>query len=148
MMTAEKFRIASLLTAMLGLLSLADVVQAQLNPPTVCYARAIWTGSERIEDAAMLIEAGRVRQVGPRTEMKGPAGARILDVGDSLIIRGRVSAQSTLGGTQPEEETLTPQLLALDGFDFFTERPELLEAGLTSAVISPSPSNTTSPEVT
>ena len=61
----------------------------------------VLTGERRppIEDAALVIDAGRITAVGPRTSVKAPAGATTIDVGGKTIMPALVDAHSHLGYT-------------------------------------------------
>jgi imidazolonepropionase-like amidohydrolase len=59
------------------------------------------TGERRppIEDAVLVIDAGRITAVGPRTNVKAPAGAMTIDVRGKTIMPALVDAHSHLGYT-------------------------------------------------
>jgi imidazolonepropionase-like amidohydrolase len=101
-------------------------------------ARQIWTGEgQPVQDAVMVTEDGKVRQVGPADSVRIPAGARIHDLGNHVIIPGLVVAETGLVDSSDAERTLTPEIQALHGFDFYADRQDLLAAGVTTAQISP-----------
>jgi len=56
------------------------------------------TGALPLDDAALLIEEGRVVQVGPRGEVRAPDGApvRVIDYGEAAILPGLVDAHTHL----------------------------------------------------
>ncbi len=132
---------ATLGLALWTLLTISGVVAAQSVQPHVFFARQIWPGNDKpVEDAAMVVVDGKITSVGPRDSMSIPPGAVVHDLGNQTIIPGLIAAHSNLAGTQAEERTLTPQIRALDGFDFYADRDELLEVGLTTAHVAPSDS--------
>src|SRR5688572_30146954 len=59
------------------------------------------TGETRppIEDAAFIVEADRVTQVGTRSSVRAPVGATVIDVRGKTIIPALVDAHSHLGYT-------------------------------------------------
>jgi imidazolonepropionase-like amidohydrolase len=56
------------------------------------------TGALPLDDAALLMEEGRVVRVGPRREVRAPDGApvRVVDYGDAAILPGLVDAHTHL----------------------------------------------------
>ncbi len=117
---------------------LVGFCQAQSPKTDVYFAKQLWDGrGEPIEDAALLVQDGKILAVGPRLEVEVPATANRHELGDQTIIPGLIATGTSLAGNQAEERTVTPQLLALDGFDFFDDRIDLLRAGITTAHVSP-----------
>ncbi len=124
--------------AVLFMLAFASICSAQIQQTDVYFASEIWTGAdEPIRDAAMLVVDGRIVAVGPRAEMKIPAVANTHDLGASSIIPGLVAVQTGLSGAAGEAKTLTPEIRAIDGFDFFADRDALLKSGITTVQVSP-----------
>jgi len=118
----------------LGPLQLA----AQDQPKTAAYFAEIWTGQgDVIRSGAMVVEDGRIAAIGERSEIQVPPGAVVHDLGRQVIIPGLVVAHTGLTTGGSTEYALTPEIAAIDGFDFFADRSELLEAGITSFQISP-----------
>lgn len=128
---------AVLFLAFLSALSFASPCVAQMAKQDVYYAKEIWTGDKVIQDGMMYVVDGQVIRVGSRGEFDVVPTAKIHDMSGKVIIPGLVAAQTNLGGNQNENETLTPQIQAIDGFDFFADQSKLLKAGITSAQISP-----------
>jgi imidazolonepropionase-like amidohydrolase len=46
------------------------------------------TGSAPLQDQTIVIEAGKIRTVGPAASMNAPAGARVLDLRGKTVIPG------------------------------------------------------------
>ncbi|MFK7770181.1 MAG: amidohydrolase family protein [Mariniblastus sp.] len=110
---------------------------AQPPQSDVYFAKQIWTGvGEPINDAAMVVIDGKIVSVGPKSNASIPPTANRHELGSRVIIPGLIAAQTNLSGAADEERTLTPQISALDGFDFFADRNELLKSGITTAQIS------------
>ncbi|MDG2012432.1 MAG: amidohydrolase family protein, partial [Pirellulaceae bacterium] len=100
-------------------------------------ADTIWTGDgEPIHDAVLVVVDGKVQTVGPRDSVAIPANARQHSLAGRSIMPGIVVAKTQLAGTQDAPKTLTPQIMAIDGFDFFADQSAYLESGITSAQIS------------
>src|SRR5687767_4835524 len=59
----------------------------------------VLTGDSRppIEDAALVMANGRITAVGPRSTIKAPAGATVIDVRGKTIMPALVDAHSHLG---------------------------------------------------
>ncbi len=124
--------LAALLTVLL-----ASVASAQLPDQHVYFAKQIWTGDgEPIEDGAMVVADGKIVAVGPRSEISIPALAQQHELDSYVIMPGLIAAQTNLAGNATEERTLTPEIRALDGFDFFADRSQLLKSGITTVQVS------------
>ena len=111
---------------------------AQQTKTDVYFADQIWPGNdEPVENGAMVVVDGIITDIGPRDQISIPGVARRHDFGSQVLIPGLVLPQTSLGGNQTEERTLTPQIRALDGFDFFADRDTLIESGITTVQVSP-----------
>ncbi len=111
---------------------------AQQTQTDAYFAGQIWTGNaEPIDNGAMVVIDGIITAIGPSDEISIPAVAKRHDFGSQILIPGLVIAQSSLSGDQTEERTITPEIQALDGFDFFADRDALIENGITTVQVSP-----------
>lgn len=111
---------------------------AQQASVDVYFASQIWPGDrDPIDDAAMVVVDGVITAIGPRDEVSVPATAKRHELGSQILMPGLIVSQTSLGGTQTEERTITPQIRALDGFDFFADRDALIESGITTVQVSP-----------
>ena len=111
---------------------------AQQSKTDVYFAGQIWPGDgEAIDNGAMVVVDGVITSIGARDEISIPGVANKHDFGSQVLIPGLVLPQTSLGGTQTEERTITPQIRALDGFDFFADRDTLIESGITTVQVSP-----------
>ncbi|MFT5304184.1 MAG: imidazolonepropionase-like amidohydrolase, partial [Mariniblastus sp.] len=118
---------------------LVGVSSAQIPVTNIYFAQQIHTGlGEVIDDGALVVSAGKIISVGPRSNVSIPPGAIQHELDSQIIIPGLVAVQTNLSGSQSEERTLTPTIQALDGFDFFADRLELLRTGITTIQVSPS----------
>ena len=112
--------------------------EAQQTKTDVYFANQIWPGNgDPINDAAMVVVDGIITAIGPRDDVAIPGVAKQHDFGSQVLIPGLVIPQTSLGGSQTEERTITPQIRALDGFDFFADRDTLIESGITTVQVSP-----------
>jgi len=99
---------------------------------------SLWPGDgEPIADAVLLVQSGRILDSGSRDDIEIPDGAIEHDLGDAVIVPGLVIAESSLGVSQDDERTLTPEVRAIDGFDPFADQSELIAAGVTTVQLSP-----------
>jgi len=103
------------------------------------FAKQVWTGQgQPIENGVMLVEGGKIQFVGPAQGWEIPAGCEVHRLGSASLIPGLVVAETTLAETgQDDEQAITPQITAADGFDFFDKQDKLLAAGVTTVQISP-----------
>jgi imidazolonepropionase-like amidohydrolase len=120
----------------------SESIAQQSKPPQtksdVYFADQIWPGNgEPIENGAMVVVDGIITAIGSRDEISIPSVATRHDFGSQVLIPGLVLPQTSLGGNQTEERTITPQIRALDGFDFFADRDTLIESGITTVQVSP-----------
>lgn len=135
-----KNRIASCALALAAFALFAFPVQlsAQSTQPEVFFASQIWNGKDApVKNAAMVVVDGKIVEVGPRADVSIPPGAKRHELGGQVIIPGLIASHTNLSGSTTEERTLTPEVHALDGFDFFADRVDLLKSGITTAQISP-----------
>ncbi len=129
---------AKLSLAVLLTISLVGVSLAQFPVTDIYFAKEIWTGKgEPIRDGAMVVVDGTITAVGPRADISIPPLAVPHELKGQVIIPGLVAAQTTLSGAEAEDRTITPEIRALDGFDFFADRNDLLKSGVTTVQVSP-----------
>lgn len=97
------------------------------------FADQLWPGDGPvIQDAAMVVRNGKIVVVGQRGEVRVPARATRHELGRVCVIPGLVAVESNLALGSDPETALTPDHLALDGFDFYAKYDRLLQHGLTS----------------
>lgn len=116
------------------------LVLSQDAPTETLFVRAgqIHTVDEAgvLEDAAMIVRDGKIVAVG--TDLTVPIGAIEIDYGSSaVLVPGFVAADSRLAEGLPSARTASPDLSALDGFDFFSSNASSLASGVTSAYVTP-----------
>lgn len=96
-------------------------------------------GSESpfVEDAWLLVEAGRVRQI-LTSAAELPPLTPVEDLGEAVVIPGLVAA-STTEGTSPGsgDYALGAHRLALDDFDLHADMEAVLSHGITTFYVSP-----------
>lgn len=87
-----------------------------------------------LTDAWLVVQNGRIRSVGSEAP---PADLPVLDASARVVMPGIVAADSDLAEARDEEYAVTPDFLAVDGFDFVQERRDALAGGVTTAYLSP-----------
>jgi imidazolonepropionase-like amidohydrolase len=121
-------------------LALVDQLPAaETDGHQIYYVDQLWVGDGTvIDDAAMVVQGGKITAVGKRSEVSVPDAAEVHPLGAVTLLPGLVIAETTLGeGGREEDESLTPYIRGVDGFDFFESREELLAAGITTVQVSP-----------
>ena len=100
--------------------------------------RVITVSGDEIEDATILIEAGRIRAVGKQVDV--PASAQVLRMPDAVAVPGLVNCHSTAGLRFPNERMANvPFINVLDGIDPSSEGLEnALRDGVTTIHVLPS----------
>lgn len=87
-----------------------------------------------IENGTLLVKDGKIVAVG--TDVQVPASAQVIDYGPYAdVIPGLVAANSGLGRGSASERTADLGLFAVDNFDPYSNRAELLASGITSAYV-------------
>jgi imidazolonepropionase-like amidohydrolase len=104
---------------------------------TAIRAGKVYTGTGApIERAWIVIKAGKVVEV--RAGGDAPAGAKVVDASSKVVIPGLVAAHTSLAdGGRDGDESVAPDVRALDGFDFFDGLRAHLSGGVTTAYVSP-----------
>ncbi len=121
-------------------LLLSSLAFTQTAPTETLFVRAgqIHTVDEAgvLENGAMIVRDGKIVAVG--TDLEVPIGAVEIDYGPSaVLVPGFVAADSRLAEGLPPARTASPELSALDGFDFYGSNASSLAAGVTSAYVTP-----------
>ena len=98
---------------------------------------------EVLESSVLLVESGKIKALGK--DVKIPAGMKVYDLGGYVVLPGLLDAETTLASDNRDTlGSLSPQVRALDGWDFYRKNRELLEGGVTSVYLSPGiPASTT-----
>jgi imidazolonepropionase-like amidohydrolase len=91
------------------------------------------TGAEPIRDGVVVVEKGRIREVGKSSDVKRPAGAVEIDLKDATLMPGMIDAHAHIMGVRsynPAETIITPHDLQVlrAAEDCF----KLLKAGFTT----------------
>ncbi|MAB81805.1 MAG: hypothetical protein CMJ89_20915, partial [Planctomycetes bacterium] len=84
-------------------------------------------------DVYIVIVDGKIERL-TRTR---PEAARIIDATDKVVIPGIVAADSDLAANPDHNYNVTPDFVALEGFDLLAENNRALSGGVTTAYLSP-----------
>ncbi|MFO1054886.1 MAG: amidohydrolase family protein [Planctomycetota bacterium] len=90
---------------------------------------------EAVHDAWLVVRDGKVVDV--LRSGDPPKDLPVVDASDKVVMPGIVAADSELSEPRDSEYNVTPDFLALDGFDFEKDWQRALAAGVTSAYLSP-----------
>jgi len=112
-------------------------ISADQSPVTAIKAGVVIpVTSPPIRGGVILIRDGKIEQVGK--DVKIPDGADVIDATDKVIVPGLVDACTTLAeGGRDDEESLTPDIRAIDAFDFYGKYRRMLAGGVTTVYVSP-----------
>jgi imidazolonepropionase-like amidohydrolase len=89
-----------------------------------------------IEPATILVEDGKIAAVGAGVAV--PDGVPQIDLRAHVVIPGLIDAATTLASDLDDSaRSVAPEVRALDGWDFFADRRELLRGGVTTVYVSP-----------
>ncbi len=92
------------------------------------------------ENCWLIVRDGQVanilQAVGDAAETP-PDDLPVVDASDRVVIPGLVAADSDLSGQGDDEYAVTPDLVALDGFDFLRRWGRALESGVTTVYLAP-----------
>ncbi len=89
-----------------------------------------------LERGFLVVRDGRFVSVGPDL----PADAQnlpVIDVRDKVVMPGLVAADTDLAGNVDADYQATPDVVALDGFDFERAQERALSGGVTTVYLSP-----------
>lgn len=124
---------------MLGaLLSIALLTGATPQDPTPQPTFAVHCGTlypgdgPAMHDVWLVVKDGRIDAI---VEDQAPADMRILDASDKVVMPGIVAADSFLSGQRDTNYNVTPDFVAIDGFDFDREFNSALSGGVTTVYL-------------
>jgi imidazolonepropionase-like amidohydrolase len=123
---------------------LASIVAAQQQQTGITVIQGATvitgTGSPSIRNASIVIDAGRIRDVGPRNEVRVPSNAQVVDARGKWVVPGLIDAHvhfSQSGGlyTRPDEIDLRSRRPYAKEMEWIKERlPYTFEKYLASGV--------------
>lgn len=116
-----------------------DSVFADDSTPHAYRVAELWTGDgQRISDAVLVVRGGKIESVGPFASVTVPPDCVVHDHRDLNMIPGMILAETSLAESGADDElAISPEIRAIDGFDFFAPQHERLAAGVTTVQLSP-----------
>ncbi len=96
----------------------------------------IYTGNGKpLSNAWLIVRDGRIVSVSKAPQ--APAGLRVIDASDKVVMPGIVAADTDLVAAGTDAYNVTPDFMALDGFDFMRRYRGALSGGVTSVYLAP-----------
>lgn len=93
------------------------------------------TPTRVVKDGWLVIRDGRVASIS--TNAPTDQDLTIVDASDKTVMAGLVAADSDLSGHGDDNYNVTPDFIALDGFDFLREFKSALSGGVTTVYLAP-----------
>ena len=127
----------SFLPSVVALALCASVALAQ-DPPqgdfaVHCGELLRGDGSEPLRNAWLVVRGGKVAAI----QNDAPIGLPVVDARSRVVMPGIVAVDSDLGAEREDDYSVTPDVLAIDGFDFEYPLRPALEGGVTTVYLSP-----------
>ncbi len=119
--------------ALLSVLAVG-AAQAQSGLVAIRAGRILTASGPAIVDGVILLRNGKIIALGK--DVKIPADAKVMDARTRTVIPGLIAANSSLAERSDPEETVTPEVRAADGYDYYSDSRRWLESGLTTAYLS------------
>lgn len=122
------------LVAMAFCVTAASAVEPQTEKPKLAIqvGKVITCAGKPIVNGTILVSGGKIEAVGPRDQIKVPAGYTVLDHGDKFAMPGLVDVHSHVGGSGDINEMVyqtNPELRVLDVIKPHNERLKVALAG-------------------
>ena len=90
-------------------------------------------GSEPLRNTFLVVRNGKVAAI----QQDAPIGLPVVDARSRVVRPGIVAVDSDLGAERDDDYSVTPDVLAVDGFDFEYPLRQALEGGVTTVYLSP-----------
>ena len=88
------------------------------------------------ENTNLVVKDGKIVALGQKVVI--PKGLKVYDLKGYVVIPGLLDAETTLAsGNRDTLESVSPQVRALDGWDYFRDNRDLLKGGVTAVYLSP-----------
>ncbi|MEO0481371.1 MAG: amidohydrolase family protein [Planctomycetota bacterium] len=117
------------------------------QPPArdlVVHCGTLHVGDGRVlENHYLVVRDGRIERMFGAVSADQPNNRAVLselplvDASDKVVMPGLVAADTDLSGVRDDNYTITPDLVALDSFDFDRQFRTALEGGVTTVYLSP-----------
>lgn len=93
-----------------------------------------------LEDATVLVLDGKIAAVGKDVQV--PAGVPVIHLPRHTVMPGLIDAETSLAmESRDVPKSLSPEVLAADGWDFYADRRRLLRGGVTTVYVAPGSPN-------
>ena len=131
----KKFYVTAIFVFIAALL--VPSVRAEETSVVAIKAGTIYpVSSAPIQDGIVLIRDGKIEAVGKGLAI--PEGAEVIDATGKVVIPGLIDAFTTLAEPgRDDEESVTPDIRAVDAFNFYGEYRRMLAGGVTTVYVSP-----------
>lgn len=84
----------------------------------------------------LVVRDGKIEALGRDVEI--PGGMKVYDMKGYVVIPGLLDAETTLASDNRDTlDSVSPQVRALDGWDYFRDNRDLLKGGVTAVYLSP-----------
>lgn len=127
---------STLLTAAL-LVAATSSLRAQDAPArdfaVRCGTLHLGDGAPPLRDQFLVVRDGKIAAIAAAA----PADLPVVDASDRVVMPGLVAVDSDLGAERDDDYAVTPDVLAIDGFDFEYPLRAALEGGVTTVYLSP-----------
>jgi imidazolonepropionase-like amidohydrolase len=124
-----------LLFAAAATLALAAPRAQQLDHYVLQCGRTHLGDGRVLERSWIVVKQGRFDYVGQ--EQPTDASLPVIDLRDRVVIPGLIAADTDLAGHSDSDYQLTPDFVAVEGFDFTRKRERALSGGVTTAYLAP-----------
>ena len=131
----KKFYV-TVISVLIAALLVPSVTAEEVSVVAVKAGTIYPVSSAPIQDGIVLIRDGKIEAVGK--DLTIPEGAEVIDATDKVVIPGLIDAFTTLAEpSRDDEESVTPDIRAVDAFNFYGEYRRMLAGGVTTVYISP-----------
>lgn len=124
--------------ALVGLQAVAAAAEPDsLGTDFLLRAGKIYTGTGAVfERGSVLVQGGKIVAVGVQVE--APRGTPVYELLGHVVIPGLIDAETSLTGeTSDVDRSVSPEIQAVDGWDFFADRRAILQGGVTTVHVGP-----------
>ncbi len=120
--------------AFLGNVAVGQTPSPSEGKITALFCGKLYQGNGQVlEQVYLLVQNGKVLAL----RKDPPADISIIDATDKVVMPGIVAADTDLSQHQDSNYNITPDFVALQGFDFMTPQYRALAGGVTTAYLSP-----------
>lgn len=99
-----------------------------------CGRLLVGDGTTEYRDGWLIVRDGKIAAVGSQPP---PAELPVVDASGRVVMPGIVAVDTDLAAARDDQYAVTPDVMAVDGFDFEATLRQALEGGVTTAYLSP-----------